>query len=304
MAAINSAAAIILSLAHISVKANLLLLLRMASHLPLPVLHGVGSLMGLAGLLNGRYRRRLAGNLAQAGLLCRGAVTSAARELGKGVVELPLVWLSPLHKTFAKVRQVRGWDHLEAAHRAGKGVLLLAPHLGCWEICGMYIASRMPTTALYTPPRQDWVHAMMREGRERSGAKTVPPDTGGVRALLTKLKGGEAVFILPDQTANKGEGQWLRFLDSPAYMPSLPYRLLERTGATPLIVFAIRLPWGQGYRLHIEPIPDLHAGDATAQGRQVNQAISALIRQYPEQYLWNYNIYRRRGDMPPVPEDL
>ena len=276
----------------------------MVSHLPLPLLHGVGSVLGLAGLLNGRYRKRLERNLTLAGMLCRGAVVRAARELGKGVAELPLVWLSPLDRVFARVRQVRGWEHLDSAQQTGKGILLLAPHLGCWEICGMYIASKLPTTALYTPPRQDWVHAMMRDGRERSGVKTVPPDTGGVRALLTKLKAGEAVFILPDQTANKGEGQWLRFLDSPAYMPSLPYRLLERTGATPLIVFAKRLSWGRGYRLYIEPIPDLHAGDAQEQGRQVNQAMSALIRQHPEQYLWNYSIFRRRGDMPPVPEEL
>ena len=220
------------------------------------------------------------------------------------MAELPLIWLAPLDRVFSTVRTVHGWQYLEEAQRSGKGILLLAPHLGCWEICGMYIARKIPTTALYTPPRQGWVHDMMREGRERTGAKTVPPGTAGVRALLMTLKGGEAVFILPDQTANKGEGQWLRFLDSPAYMPALPYRLLERTNATPLVVFAKRLSWGQGYDLYIEPIPTLADGDANSQGIEVNKAMSGLIRQHPDQYLWNYSIYRRRGDMPPIPEDL
>jgi KDO2-lipid IV(A) lauroyltransferase len=300
----NSAAAIILAPAQYLVKAILLFLLRMISRLPLPVLHGLGAGLGWLALLRGRYRRRLRDNLETAGLYRPGLVAQVSKELGKGVVEMPQVWLSPVDRVYGRVREVRGWQHLEAALGAGKGVLLLAPHLGCFEICGMYISSKTPTTALYTPPPQAWVHAMMREGRERSGGKTVPPDTSGVRALLTRLRAGEAVFILPDQTANKGEGQWLRFLDAPAYMPSLPYRLLERTGATPLIVFAKRLSWGRGYRLYIEPIPGMADAGPEGQARAVNQAMSVLIRQHPEQYLWNYNIYRRRRDMPPVPDTL
>jgi KDO2-lipid IV(A) lauroyltransferase len=290
------------------VKARLLFLLRLFSRLPLPIVHGLGAALGWAGLLRGRYRRRLRENLSIAGYRRTGALWRAARESGKGLAELPFVWMAPLDRVYAKIRAVRGWPLLEEAQRNGKGVLLLAPHLGCWEICGMYIASRIPCTALYTPPRQSWVHDMMRQGRERSGAKTVPPDNAGVRAMLTRLRAGEAVFILPDQTANKGEGQWLRFLDAPAYMPALPYRLLERTGATPLIVFAKRLSWGRGYRLYIESVP---ASDADTdqvrrapRARAVAQALSALIRRHPDQYLWSYSLYRRRSDMPPVPEEL
>lgn len=304
MAAINSAAAIILAPAQLLVKADLLFILRLISRLPLPLLHGLGTILGWAALWRGRYRRRLKNNLTLAGLYTPRILGATAAELGKGLAELPFIWLAPLDRVFGAVREVRGWQHLEAAKEAGKGVLLLAPHLGCWEICGMYIAHRIPTTALYTPPRQGWVHDMMKSGRERSGVSTVPPNTGGVRELLATLRVGNAVFILPDQVANKGEGQWLRFLDRAAYMPSLPYRLLQRTGATPLIVFAKRLPWGRGYSIHIEPIPGLGRGDAAEQGRQVNQAMSNLIQQHPKQYLWNYGIYRRRRDMPPMPEGL
>lgn len=304
MAAINSAAAIILAPAQLLVKADLLFILRLISRLPLPVLHGLGTVLGWVALWRSRYRGRLTNNLTLAGLYDPHLLRTAAAELGKGLAELPFIWLAPLGRVFGTVRDVHGWHHLEAAQDAGRGVLLLAPHLGCWEICGMYIAHRIPTTALYTPPRQGWVHDMMKAGRERSGVQTVPPGTAGVRALLTKLRECQAVFILPDQTANKGEGQWLPFLASPAYMPSLPYRLLERTGATPLLVFARRLPRGRGYDLHIEPIPTLADGATHSQGVVINQALSNLIRQYPEQYLWNYSIYRRRYDMPPVPEDL
>lgn len=259
-------------------------------------------MLGLLGLARRRHRESLRDNLTRAGLYRPGMLVHAGMELGKGMAELPLVWLASLPRVFRLVREVRGWEHLEAAK--GRGVVLLAPHLGCWEICGMYIASRLPFTALYTPPRQEWVHAMMKEGRERVGLNTVPPTTGGVRALLTRLKAGEAVFILPDQTASGGEGQWLRFLDHPAYMPSLPYRLITSTKARPFVVYAERLSWGRGFCIHIDPLPEAAEAGIEPLARQASQCMSARVRRHPEQYLWSYRLYRRPRSAPPAPEDL
>ncbi|MDP2834014.1 MAG: lipid A biosynthesis lauroyl acyltransferase [Pseudomonadota bacterium] len=282
----------------------MLFFLRLFSRLPLPVAHGLGALLGLLGLLRRRHRELLRDNLRLTGLYRPFCLLRAGMELGKGLAELPLVWLAPLPRVFALVREVRGWEHVEAARRKGRGIALLAPHLGCWEICGMFITNRVPVTALYTPPRQEWVHEMMREGRERAGCKTVPPTTGGVRALLGRLKKGEATFILPDQSANRGEGQWIRFLGHPAYMPSLPYRLIAGTGAVPLIVFAERLSWGRGFRLHIEPLPAMPDTSRETLAQATNQALSVLIRRHPEQYLWSYRLFRHHADVPPPPEDL
>lgn len=285
------------------VKPDLFFLLRLFSRLPLPVVHALGATLGLLALLRGRHRALLRENLTLASLYRPYCLLRAGMELGKGLAELPLVWLAPLPRVFGLIREVRGWEHIEAASRkgGGRGIALLAPHLGCWEICGMFIASRLPFTALYTPPRQAWVHAMMRDGRERAGLKTVPPTTGGVRALLGRLKAGEATFILPDQSANRGEGLWIRFLGHPAYMPSLPYRLVASTGAVPLLVFAERLGWGRGYRLHIEPLP---AADGEELALVASRAMSALIRRHAEQYLWTYRLFRRHDGVAPPPEDL
>ncbi len=280
----------------------MLFFLRLFSRLPLPVAHACGALLGLASLFYGRHRALLRENLGLTGLYSPARLLRAGLELGKGLAELPLVWLAPLPRVFGLIREVHGWEHIEAAR--GQGIALLAPHLGCWEICGMFIASRLPFTALYTPPRQEWVHAMMRDGRERAGLKTVPPTTGGVRALLGRLKAGEATFILPDQSANRGEGLWIRFLDYPAYMPALPYRLIASTGAVPLLVFAERLSWGRGYRLHIEPLPLSPDGGRETLAIVASQAMSALIRRHPAQYLWSYRLFRRHDDVPPPPEDL
>lgn len=277
--------------------------LRLFARLPLPLVHFLGGAVGLMGLLRGRHRRMIADNLRQAGLYSPGLLLRVARELGKGVLELVPIWLRPLDQATGLVREIEGWEHLEAARAQGKGVIVLGPHLGCLELAGLFIAARLPITALYRRPRQDWVHAMMQAGRNRGQARMVEPGLSGVRALLRALKANEAAWVLPDQATNKGEGQWARFFGRWAYMPTLLYRLRAATGAATLMFACERLPWGRGYRLWIEPLPDLPQ-EAAAAATLVNGRVESLVRRFPAQYLWSYRFYRRmQPDVPPPPED-
>ncbi len=276
-------------------------LLKLSASVPLPVAHGVGTLFGwLAVLLRQRLRQEIRTNLRAAGLDHSAMFLRVGGELGKALAEMLPIWLRPLDRAVALVRDCRGWEHVDAAIAKGKGVVVLSPHLGCQELAGLYFAPRWPTVALYRPPREAWAHALMVQGRQRGQGRIVEPNTRGVRTLLQALRRNEFVFILPDQTANTGEGEWLPFFGRQAFMPILPYRLLQTTGATPLLVYCERLRWGRGYRLWIEPVPDLPP-QINAAGRMVNSQIEAAIRRHPTQYLWNYRLYRVPGAAPPPP---
>lgn len=274
-------------------------LLRLFARLPLSFAHALGALLGLLSLLRPRLRHDIADNLREAGLYAPGRVRRVAMELGKGITELPAIWLSPLAEMTGWVREVRGWEHVEAALAKGKGLIVMGPHLGSLELAGIYLGTRIQLTALYTRPRQEWFHQMMREGRERCGGHTVEPNLAGVRALLTALKRNEAVWVLPDQRATKGEGIWAPFFGRWAYLPTLFYRLRAKSGAAAVLFCCERLPRGRGYRLTIEPLPELpDAGDAAV--RVVNGALEDMVRRLPDQYLWNYRLHRvRKTDNPP-----
>lgn len=273
-------------------------LLALFARLPLPVVHGLGALLGLLGLLRPRHRAIVSENLAAAGLYSPRRLFGAAMELGKGALELVPIWLRPLARATGWVREVQGWEHVEAARRRGKGIVVLGPHLGCLELAGLYIAARLPITALYRRPRQAWVHRIMQAGRNRGHARMVEPNLAGVRALLTALKRNEAAWVLPDQRANVGEGVWAPFFGRWAYMPTLLYRLHAATGATPLLFCCERLPLGRGFRLTIEPLPGL-PGDTDQAVRLVNGILEEHVRQLPEQYLWTYRLHRRRPEETP-----
>jgi KDO2-lipid IV(A) lauroyltransferase len=270
-------------------------LFRLLSRLPLPVLHNLGAALGwLIWLLSPTYRRHLRENIALAGM--SHASHAAIAEAGKGIAETPKIWLSPQAELLGLIARVSGWEHVEAARQTGRGVIVLTPHIGCFEIAGHYIASRMPITTLYRRPRQDWLAPLMEEGRGRA-FKLAPADLSGVRRLMKALRQGEAIGVLPDQAPGNGEGIWAPFFGKPAFTMTLVARLAE-TGATPLFVVAERLHYGAGYQLRFLPLSAPLSGDLTARVAQINREIETVIHLCPEQYLWGYNRYKKPSGAP------
>lgn len=264
-------------------------LFRFLSHLPLPLLHNLGALAGwLAWLLSPTYRRHLQRQIDQAGL--GGHRSAAIGEAGKTLFELPKVWGRPPEEVLEYVARVSGWEHVEAAARHGKGILLLTPHLGCFEIAGKYCAARLPMTALYRRPKWDWLQPLIEAGRG-ANMKLAPADLSGVRRLLKALKAGEVVAMLPDQVPGNGEGFWAPWFGRPAYTMTLAARLAE-TGATVLLFYGERLPYGAGYHVAYEPLSRRLEGDLQQRAAQINAELEALIRRHPAQYLWGYNRYK------------
>jgi KDO2-lipid IV(A) lauroyltransferase len=268
------------------------LLMRLAAVLPLALLHACGALLGwLMYLSSGRYRSHLRGNLACAGYDADQRVRhEAIRAAGCMLTELPAVWLRPHAAVAALVRETSGWELVEAARAAGRGIVFLTPHHGCFEASAQYGAFHFPMTILYRPPKMRWLEAFMREGRGRPGVRLATADRSGVRELLAALKRNEAIGILPDQVPGEGEGEWADFFGRPAYTMTLAPRLAAREGAVCLIAFARRLPLGRGYALSIRAYPEPLPGESPA--RTLNRALEALIRECPGQYLWGYNRYK------------
>ena len=278
-------------------------LFRLLSRLPLWLLHGLGALLGrLVYLFSASYRRHLRANLAQAGFPpgLRGAVAAAT---GRQMLELLRIWLRPLDEARALVVEVVGWEHVEAARSAGRGIVFLTPHLGCFEITAQYLSTHFPITVLYRPPKQAIVQYLIETGRRREQLHLAPADLSGVRSLIKALKRGQAVGLLPDQAPKTGEGVWLDFFGRPAYTMTLAARLTE-TGAATLMTWGERLPHGRGYRVHFAPPQTELAGDTVARAAQINREVEHLVRQCPSQYLWGYNRYKRPAgaDAPPAAE--
>jgi KDO2-lipid IV(A) lauroyltransferase len=276
-------------------------------HWPLGLLHLLGAAMGwLAYLASPSYRRRLSAHSTAAGLTRRQR-WAAVGHAGKLVGELPFIWGRPQNDTLGARVQWARREELAQAVAAGRGVVVLTPHVGCFEIVAQAYAeafgAERPMTALYRPAKQAWLADTMRIARLRPGLLTGPATLAGVRQMLRALKKGDTVGILPDQVPPEGMGVWAPFFGRPAYTMTMAAKLVSQTGCAVVVMRGERLSAAQrraqgcSYVVHAQrATPEQEAilagDDPVAAAALVNQLMEQTIMQSPEQYLWGYNRYK------------
>lgn len=273
------------------------------SRRPLRLLHAFGGFLGWAAfVLSPSYRRRLQANAALAGVSPRECRTSVA-EAGRMTTELPRLWLRPPDQAIGDPVAWSGEACIEQALAAGRGIVLLTPHMGSFEVAAQAYAQRFgalqPITVLYRPARQAWLRALEETARARPALATAPASLAGVRLLMRALRRGETVGLLPDQVPPEGMGVWVPFFGQPAYTMTLAARLVQQTGATPLLIWGERLARGAGYIVRVkaleEPLPTPSGDDAAwqqAAAAAMNRNMERMILAKPSQYLWGYHRYK------------
>ncbi|HEX6529938.1 MAG TPA: lysophospholipid acyltransferase family protein [Burkholderiales bacterium] len=272
----------------------------MFAGLPLRMLHALGTVLGWAIYgTSPTYRRHLRENLQRAGYPDSRVRRAAIAHAGRMLAETPAMWLRPQDEVAALVREVHGLEAAFAARDAGKALLFLTPHMGCFEIAAQYASHRVPITVLYRAPKMRWLEPLMHEGRSRGSVRLVPADNRGVREMLLALKRGEAVGFLPDQVPGEGEGDWAEFFGQQAYTGVLAPKLAERDNVACFLVYARRLRRGAGYALVLRAYPPRLPHETPT--RHLNRALEELVRECPEQYLWGYNRYKVPARAKPRP---
>ncbi|NBS80796.1 MAG: lysophospholipid acyltransferase family protein [Betaproteobacteria bacterium] len=272
------------------------LLFQCLSLWPLQMLWALGALIGrLAWVVSKSYRQKSLKHLSIAGYDVTGFMPDRVRaHTGRLVAELPALWFWPDERLFAHCEspsQTVLTQAIASARREQRGLLVMTPHLGSFEVIPRYIAQHLPMTVLFKPAKSQALDRLLREARNRGVVRSVPADLSGVRALLRCLKRGEAVGMLPDQVPGNGDGILAPFFGQQAWTMTLPQGLIERV--KPIVLFAIA-----ERRLAIKPLDrgswyihfEIYNGESSPAA--INAAMERLIRRFPEQYLWSYNRYK------------
>lgn len=269
--------------------------LRLVGRLPLRWLHALGVVLGQVFWFgHGRARRIVERNLSlvvtQESAKTRHRLGRATMgETGKALVETAKIWGNRPERALELIREVRGAALFEAALARGRGLIVAAPHLGCWELLNYWLASRTPLAILYRPPRYALIEPLLLKVRGAMPVEQVRAEGAGVRTLYKRLAAGGVVGILPDQRPRGGEGVVAPFFGVPASTMVLLPRLAQRTGATVLFSFMERLPQGAGYRLHFLRAPDAIAeADINVACSALNRGVEECVRLAFNQYQWTY----------------
>lgn len=196
----------------------------------------------------------------------------------------------------AQILDVEGESLLKQAYKSDRGVLLLVPHFGNWELLSAFLGLNYSVAALYAPPKVAALEPVILATRERFGGELFAIDTAGMRSILRVLKQGKLVAILPDQVPDRNAGVYADFFGHPALTMSLAHRLIEKTAPVVIIgsVQRKKSDNGYGYVARFETLVDSIEGlDAQGCAEVLNRSIERVVRRAPEQYQWEYKRFKR-----------
>jgi len=273
------------------------------ARIPLRANHAVGAIIGwIAWVSRSKLRTISEINLQ----LCfpdmdadqRSRIAKASLlETGKALCESFWLWTQPPEKVSQLISITEGESLLRDAQQSGRGVIIAAPHLGAWEACCLPLVVDKPVACLYQPPKQPAMETLTINGRINLGALPTKLDPQGIKSILSKLKAGETVGILPDQEPDLQNGCFAPFFNVPANTITLLARFASRTDAQVLLSYAERLPKGAGWHVkYFVGDANVSHSDKLIATTAINKGVETCILDLPEQYMWNYKRFRMLPD--------
>jgi KDO2-lipid IV(A) lauroyltransferase len=199
------------------------------------------------------------------------------------------------------------WHLVEDALSKGRGCVMLAGHLGSWEIAGAYLRARgVRIAAVARQMENPLFDAWITRARQRTGIEIIP-DAEAVRRVPRILRRNGSVVFLFDQGAAGMASTWVKFFGRWAKTPRGPAVFALRFGAPALFGGPLRRPDGR-FDLPIEEIPVQDTGDLDADVDRIvasySAALERLVRRAPEQYFWQHRRWKhQRPGTPPEQGD-
>lgn len=203
------------------------------------------------------------------------------------------------------VSRTTGWDLVEGAIAAKRGVLLIAGHFGNWEVSGAYIAARgVPVDVIVRRMSNPIFDRYLNQTRADLGM-TVVYDADAVRRTTRSLKDGRAIGFLADQGVLNLASTHVPFFGRPAKTPRGPAVFTLRYHAPTLFVAAVREPDGR-FHLSFEDVPYEETGDRERDVDGIvasyTRILEGMVRKTPEQYFWQHRRWKHQP--PDTPAEL
>lgn len=216
------------------------------------------------------------------------------RSVGTSLFEL-LRFPSLSREQIKSMVQFSDHDLFHRSFARKKGVILLTAHFGNWELVpqAVCIHTECPFLILYKVQSNRWIDARIAERRAMFGNQVIPMGMA-VREMLRVLNEGKGVAMASDQSAPR-ESIRMDFFgrEVPVFQGVASFAL--KTGAALITAFAIRQPDGT-YRIGCREIPfDDLANNEGGIGELTSRhlrATEAIIREYPEQWMWMHRRWK------------
>ncbi len=178
----------------------------------------------------------------------------------------------------------------------GAPVVLFAPHFvgldAGWTALNQQLTRRFSTIYSHQTNRQ--VDEWMQQGRLRFGKPQLFDRFAGPKAVVSGLRAGDALYLLPDMNYGLQESVFVPFFGVPAATVTSLARFAKLGRARVVPVLTRMTP--TGYDVCVMPAwGDVPSADVVMDTALMNQRLEGLIDTMPEQYYW---VHKRFKDQP------
>lgn len=272
--------------------------MRLIAGLPLAWVRAMGALLGNALYLVAVPRRRVVmTNLA----LCfpQQSLAQRRRWARQSFVYFAQAWLDRSWLWHGHPDKVRARLRLTGAVHDLEGrqpTVVFAPHFYGLDAGGTALNQQLgrPMVSIYTPQRSRAVDAWLHDGRRRFGQLRLFYRDNGVKSIVSALRAGDLLYLLPDMNFGRNESVFVPFYGvSAATVPSLSR--FARLGRARVVPVVTRMT-NAGYDVEVMPAwENFPTDDAVADTALMNQRLQGYIDSMPAQYYW---VHKRFKDRP------
>ncbi|RFS31749.1 lipid A biosynthesis acyltransferase [Acinetobacter sp. SWAC5] len=208
-------------------------------------------------------------------------------------IEFIKCWGMPPSYSLGLIKHIHGESVLTEALATKKGVIVVVPHFGCWELLNAWLNVHTKPMIMYKPNKNKGINRYLLEAREKFNATLVPTDETGIRAIFKHLKQGGLTVILPDHLPKPSGGIYADFFGQKTLSITLVSKLAAKTQCKVIGLSCIRNPDLKSFDIHCQYLPeDINAHDLQHSVTSLNLAMQEMINQAPAQYIWSYKRFR------------
>ena len=273
--------------------------MRLLALLPLRVVRLLGWLLGWAlYALVGARRRVVVVNLT----LCfpelpaqqiKGLAQQTFIYFAQAWLDRSWIWHAPASWVQRRITVSGAVDELEGT---GPTVIFLPHFVGldaAWA--GVALGAPRPSTTIYTDQSNKLVDSWILRGRRRFGNLRLFGRVDGVKPIVTAIKAGQPLYLLPDMDFGPNESVFVPFYGVPtATVPSLS-RFARLGGAKVVPIVAQLTP--SGYAVRVLPAwQNYPTSDAVQDTAYMNQQLESYINTQPAQYYWVHKRFKTRPE--------
>ena len=277
-------------------------LMRRMAVLPLPLLRGLGWLLGRMLYVLAVPRRRVALRNLE---LCYPEASAAQRRAWaretfvrfcQAWFDRSWLWSAPQAVVSARVQLQGALHELEG----DAPTILFAPHFYGMDAGGLALPlhTMRPFTSIFSTHPDPVVDAWFMAGRQRFGDVRMLNRADGVKPIIANLRKGGLLYLLPDMDFGRKESIFVPYFGVPAAtVPSLSR--FARLGRAKVLGMYTRMT-PTGYVAEITPAWEgFPTDDVDADTARMNRELQAIIDTMPGQYYWVHKRFKTRPEGEP-----